>query len=544
MHHVTPGGLRTALHKSAGVEDRRTVWLNLVFLVFVILYCLIPSFVLARRRVTFPYFNTIVSQVMAASAGGKLIPVEQASGVVISDPYQQGHIGYQSIVLAISKVCGISPELVQFVPLGGLIIAFLSFVLMKSLLDSNILATLFAVYFSFDPTLVKGHFNIHAYAWSRALFLVFFFLCIKILTKRTTGAVALLIIIYIGTFLIYWTTPVWMLVLWSSVAAIPIIQRIFSSSSDDSERQSITMVIIFVVIYLAFSKVLYQYIPQVADAVYGGPEDGWALFRWQILRIFAKTEETGPYAYVGATTTNPLLGWFLLFRYIILIIPHILYLGVYMKGVVTKQHTLLPGSSNTADLLIWGGLLSIALHTGGYLLRGHVSFRPALIILPITGILCIRRMKLSPKINFVFLLPLALLSIGGYFLHYQELPTFDVKHSAQWLFEQGGDTRVLTDLNTSQKYLLEQVDQGIWLKMQHYTPDDYGYIVDDEPAQSGQAGIGWSYVVIDQGLIDQPVVSGGWNLFEPFSFYLDDIYANTELNLVYDDGRYLIFQRR
>jgi hypothetical protein len=413
---------------------------------------------------------------------------------------------------------------------------------MRQILDSNILATLLAVYFSFDPTLSKGHFNVHAYAWSRALFLVFFFLCVKILHKRTTGAVTLLIIVYVGTFLIYWTTPVWMLVLWASVALIPVIQKLFSADTDSSNQQPIAMVLFFVIVYLAFSKVVYDYIPVVADSLHGGPEEGWALFRWQILKIFARTEEIGPYAYVGATTTNPLLGWELLIRYIILIVPHILYLGVYIKGVVAKKHTLLPASNQPRDLLIWGGLLAIIMHTGGYMLRGHVSFRPALLILPITGILCLQRIKLSEKFQLGFLLPLALLSVTGFFLHYLELPTYDVEHSAQWLLEQGEGASVLTDLNTSQKLLLEQVERDVWIQAVGYTPDDYGYVVGDDALEYGPTEIGWSYVVVDHGLIDQPVISGGWNLFEPLSSFLSDLYENTNLNLVYDDGRYLIFQ--
>jgi hypothetical protein len=512
------------------------------FILLVVLICLLPSLILAEWRATNPYVNTIISHVMSAFDDGRLIPVEQG-GVIISDPYQHGHIGYQSILLTIIKVCQVSPKYVQFLPLGGLFVPFLCFVLFRKILGSDALASLFAVYIAYEPMLSKGHFNVQAYAWARILFLTFLVLCVRILNKRTTENILLLLIIFVGTFLIYWTTPVWMLTLWAFISVIPILQTRLAGRTRGSEKQSISLALVFIVIYMAFSGILYQYLPAVAEAVYGGPEEGWTLFTWQIRELFGGAREPGPYEYAGATLTNPLLGWLLFTRYVVLLAPHVAYMLSRLKAVV-QSRSLNSIIQDQADLLIWGGLLVVIVHTGSYALRGHMSFRPVLLLFPITGIISINQLKLSKVVRLIFPLMLAFLSVFGFFLHYQEIPSYSVESSAQWLLDRSEEATALTDLYIANNHLLEQLERARWLTMDLYDPIAYRFLVEGEQALMADqnAEHRWDYVIIDISRLQQPVLSGGWKVYEPLSNHFQEILDNTNLNVVYDEGRFLILQ--
>jgi hypothetical protein len=507
----------------------------------VILVGLLPSLIFAERKATNPYVNTVISHIIVASDGGKLVPVER-EGIVISDPYQHGHIGFQGILLAVVKVCGVSPKYVQFLPIGGVLVPLLYYVLFKKILGSDMMASLFTIYVAYEPMLSKGHFSIQAYAWSRTLLMVFLVLCIRMLNKRTAANILLLVMIYAGTFLIYWTTPIWMLTLWASITILPMLQTLIIRRTRDREGNTLALVLVFLIIYLGFSKVLYQYLPAVADAVYGGPDEGWSLFSWQIRDLLGGNRESGPYEYAGALVAKPLLGWLLAARYIVLFVPHAIYILSRIKDVI-KTRSLASIIQDQADLVIWGSFFLVFVHVGAYAMRGHVSLRPAILVFPITGIMCISQLKFPKSVGLVFALTLVFLSVVGFYLHYQETSSYDVESSAQWLLDHSEEATALTDIYTSQKHLLEQIEKDRWLTMTLYDPSAYRFLIQGEQALTDeQTGREWDYVIIDMNRLEQPVLSGGWIVYEPLSNHFQEIQNNTSLNVVYDEGRFLILR--
>jgi hypothetical protein len=505
-----------------------------------IIACFFPSFLLAERRITDPYFNTVISQVMAGFEDGKLTPV-MGGETVVSDPYELGHLAYPTVLLTIAKICGVSPKYVQFLPIGGLLVPLLMFVLLRKILRSNVLAAMFALYVAYEPMLSEGHFNTFAYAWARPLFFTFFIIIVRLLNKRTPEDILLLVLVYVGTFLIYWTTPLWMLVLWTSIFLFMTMQTWFDRHSQSHGKQSVSLVLVFGIIYLAFSRLLYQYIPTIVDAVYGGPEEAWTLFIWQIKELLWSSQEPGPYAYVGATSTNPVLGWALFARYIVLLIPIGIYIIIKMQNIV-KSHSLVQAGQTRLSPLIWGGLAIVIVHVSVYALRGHISFRPVLLVFPIIGAICIEQLQVPKVLRPLFPLLLSFLAIFGFFLHYPETQKYDVESSAYWLLERAEGTKVLTDLYTSQEYLVEQIERDIWLERSVFDTIAYEFVVKGEEAliSHGLPRDRWDYVIIDNDRLQHPILSGGWRLYEPLSAHFQEFRNNSSLNAVYDEGRFLI----
>ena len=310
---TTPEGDAVSMDSSVKRSLGELLGNKYIVVLFAILVCLIPALLLAQWKATDPYFNTVVSQIMTAFDGGKLLPVTHGN-IEISDPNKLGHIGFQGLLLALAKILGVSPKYLQFIPIGGLIVPFLYYLLIRKITESNWIAFLLAVYVGYESMLSINQYNLHAYVWSHFLFLSFFILCIRILHRRTAVDVILLFIVYVGTFLIYWTTPIWMITLWASIMILPILLAFTSKTSRPIGRYTISMVLVFVIIYLVFSQVLYQYIPVVVRAEYGDPEAGLELYIWQLLNVLFGRQPSTPYEYAGSSLTNPWLGWLLALR--------------------------------------------------------------------------------------------------------------------------------------------------------------------------------------------------------------------------------------
>gem|GEM_PF-7091488 len=421
-------------------------------------------------------------------------------------------------------------------------VPFLAYALARRVSFSEVEAFLLAVYFAYDPTLSQGHFNVHAYAWTRALLLVFLLIYVRILERRTPREILLLVLIFVATFLIYWTTPVWMIFLLVPMCLTQVVGTRRAGTSRVSSGASVALLLAFLVIYLAFSKVLYdQYLPAVVRSVYGDPEEAWVSFVWHISRLFFEPQGSGPYQYAGSSLANTWLSWVLVARYVVLFPPHVTYIVIRLwKSVRTRS--LSPLDLRGATVLIWGAATTVVGHTIIYSLRGHVSFRPALVLFPITGLICIHRLKFPRSVRLGFVATLSLLAVVGFFLGYPNTVSFDIEPSAQWFFQHARGVRVLTDLHTAGKYQLEQVERQQRLSIDVYDSTAYHLIVGEQSAAPVQETLKerWDYLIVDLERLEQPVLGRGWQVYEPLSRYFRQIYDNHALNAVYNDGRFLI----
>lgn len=526
--------------------SKRDGFLATIFSMFIVVIIgFVPALVLSRERVSDPYFNTIISQSLAGFDEGAIVPLKH-DDVVISDPNKQGHLGYNALILATAKVSGVPPEVVRFLPIGGLLLPLLYFILSKKLTGSNLAASFMALYVAYEPMLSQGHYNVHVYAWARCLFIVFLLLCVSALDAWKTKTILLLTIVYSGTFLIYWTVPVWMLTIWGIITlALLVRKRVESVDGSSSQKAYWALFVAFVVIYLGFSKVLYQYIADIADVVYGGPNDGLRFFGWQLMRLLGGSQAPGPYEFAGGTTENSLLLWVLATRYLVLVAPLIIYFSSIVIKMVTSGIPWNLIKSKYAPLIL-GGFATVLIHIIIYLMRGHVSLRPALLIFPLVGSLCIRELRAQRYLVIGFAFILSVLSVVGFALNLKDLRSNVVHSSANWILSHFQGTKVLTDLNTAHEYLIVEAEEDSWIDIRNYDSNNYSLLLEtnDVVYQSGSTTPKWDFAIVDMKNIDKPVLSSGWRTYEPLASYLEEILWNERLNMVYSDGHYAIFHYR
>lgn len=505
----------------------------------------VPALILTREKVADPYFNTIISQSLAGFEDGIIVPLKHAD-LVISDPNQQGHLGYNALILAISKTGGVPPNIVRFLPIGGLILPLLYFILAKKISGSNLAAIFLALYVAYEPMLSQGHYNVHVYVWARCLFIVFLLLCVNILDGQINETIMILTMVYAGTFLIYWTVPIWMLTIWGIITVVLLLRKRLKSVYRKSiQNVDWALFLAFIVIYLGFSKVLYQYLADIAGSVYGGPNDGLNFFGWQLMRLLGGSQAPGPYEFVGGTTENSTLLWVLVVRYLVLVAPLFLYILTVSMKTITSKFSRDPFEYKYAPLIL-GGFAAVVVHVVIYLTRGHVSLRPALLIFPLVGILCILEMNKQTKFVVGFASILAFLSIIGFALNLKDLRSNVVRSSADWFLNHFQGSTALMDLNTAHEYLIVEAEEDLWIANINYDSTNYSYFLETTNSVnlSGNSPPNWDFAIVDLKNIEKPILSTGWKTYEPLESHFDEILLNERLNMVYSDGYYAIFHYR
>ncbi len=518
-------------------------WKKGLIIILVLIICAFPSICYSEKQIIDPY-DCINSACVEKSLMNGIISSIGFGGFYF-DPNSQGHTGYQSIIMIISLISGYSVKQVSLLPIGGLLVPFSFFALSKKMFQSNIVSIFLAVFMSFDPSLSLGHYSVFAYSWDRVLLFLFILVNLRIVTnKKTAPDVIILLIIFIGMFSIYWTTPFLMIFYMLAVNLLSFIQKKIAQKNEFRYKNTVISTLIFFIIYSIFSKVLYnEYLPAIISEKYGSPTDAVTqLISWIFLNKSTVSEE---YSMVSSGTQ--LYDLLLMSRYIIILVPVIFYLIIIFFQTL-KEHKL-KINFDLYSYYIWPVLFTSAIQTIAYAARGHLSFRyTSLLFLPIT-IISLDRLK-AEKVKFTLLCILLLLVLSGFsFLYMENFPGYNkvtnVEYSSHFMFERLSDQKenpsILLDFNTFGIYLMESVYFNPLISVKQYNSDFYKMLVEPESIQINSTP-SVDYVIINNVLLDNPTRSVQWKSYEPLSKYVTKINSNKKINKIYSDDYIWIFK--
>jgi hypothetical protein len=460
------------------------------------------------------------------------------------------HQGYEMMLLVIAKATGLSAKGIQFLPIGGLILPILYFAVSKKIFKSTLFASLLIIYVSYDPTLIPGHYNVFAYAWTRALFLIFILIYIRLLREKRLTEIPLLILTFIGTFSIYWTTSGWMILFAISVNLILLSQIVIGKDERAKRRLTLNMTLIFIVIYLMFSDVFYhEFLEVVLRGRFGsGPQEALPLFYTQLEGLLIGTSALAHEKYLVAPTSNPIVGWTLLFRYLVILVPIAIYILVRLKRFC-KTKSMGLNKLDVHSYLLWPLFIVGILHTLTYIAYGHVSFRYIVFMFPIVTLLCLGRLRVKTLFKTIALIILLILVIVGFISFVESFlqPTkyADIEPSADWLSTVADEKSViLTELDTAGKYLVVGASHELFFSTRCYNSSKYEKLVESRYYSNRNEELKniADYIVMDKKSAHLPIVSVGWKYYEPLSYHIEAIENNVNIHKVYDDGAVWIFR--
>ena len=503
-------------------------------LILVGFVCLLPSLYLAVNSVIDPYYCTTLAVADESNREGFISPVTFSEFTY--DPEDSGHQGYYAILVGICQVCGFSSLETAFLPIGGALVPFLFFALTRKLFKSDSLAACFALFISYDPSLLPGHYSVFAYAWERILLLLFLICVISLYEGRKRGSFLFVIIIaFVGVFSVYWTTPVLMILFLATIQLSRIGKTLTADGSFPNRNiVGILGVVALLVVYLSFSRILYdEFLPAILYERYGTLGDAAdELLAWTIFG--GQQSEAVRYSYQLAS--NWILNVVLVSRYIVIMSPIVAYIAIRFL----RSGRVIRSKSGPKDMVFLPAFVTCAAQTTGYALRGHFSLRYALILFPLLSVISMEKIGQAR----IRALPIALLAILAVFSFTNSVLSDEdmyigytsLDSSSAFLFENGDeDSWTVMDLNTYGVYLVQGVATNNSLNVMFYTSEVFGYVIGEDESLRLD-GRQLRYVVINSDLLKHPTAAPNWTRFEPLAWHLSDISENYVMSAVYDDG--------
>src|SRR4030042_7208526 len=181
---------------------------------------ILPGYLLSEREYSLEYDYIQNVRVAASLEENILLPLNFGGFNFIPE-----HQGSEILRLILCKVSGLPIEDLQILPIGAFLVPLIFFVLCRECFGKWI-AALLSISVAFDPTIVMSSYHTTIYAWSRPMLLMFVYLYVKILDRRTPALLLLAILLFISLYSIYWTDPALMVVFALIVNIIILVPRL------------------------------------------------------------------------------------------------------------------------------------------------------------------------------------------------------------------------------------------------------------------------------------------------------------------------------
>lgn len=506
--------------------------------ILVFMICILPATYFSSHKVIDSYNSISLATVEKSIQTGRISEIH--FGDFSFNPYDEGHLGYESMIIILSEASGIEAREIAFYPIGGLLVPIIFFALTMRLFSSSLISLLSAIFIAYDPSLMPGNYSIFAYTWERILMFTFIIVVIRYLRDFRGAPVHLVLLtIFLGTFSLYWTSPFLMVVILASLGVL--LKR--SSAQGDSRagrRGDIgILTIATIVIYVAFSRVLYKdFLTALLSDRYGGISNTLSqFFAWVSLGESSPIDE-----YSLVTSGITLYDSTLVLRYLIILLPIAAY-------VIMSARTHLRRKGGELDVysgVMWPVMAAAATQSVAYGLLGRLSFRyVTLLFVPLT-IISLRRLGLEKYISIVLVFLVALVAFSFSIIITEDTvrlnETRGISNSTSFVFEHTAtNSSALMDLNTFGIYLLEGVTTNENLRTVFYDSENFGLVVNPPTLREDVTSQTLpDYVIVNIVMSMSPTVAPNWRHYEPIGYYLDEIAQNSQLGQVFSDGFVLV----
>jgi hypothetical protein len=471
-------------------------------------------------------------------------------------------LGSDFILMILGQATGLSLSRLPGLGVGSLIIPTVYFALAKRLSESNFIASLLAVYIGYNHTLLPNHYNVFIYTWTHTLFLVAIVIMLKIAQtgKSVADSIALLIL-FVGSFLSYHTTSMWVLVV---VPSFSLLVTLFSAFLKHSERSSnvqhtssrsgwsvmsrqslINLGIAFMVLYMTYDPIIYHiYLPHLKSSPDVSPFS--TLYRQ--LMIALGTEELAALPpYQQTVITSPTAAVLSLIIIVLIILPILLDTALTLLELWRSRK---PDIVLTPLRALWVSFLVVAVFHGAVYstYMSGVSFKLVHLLLPFGTLFSLQQIskklgipgKILCRAFIIALVGTAVWAFTEYSQHPHQAAPRNLGSSITRIAKSSSDrTILLTDLDTYARYLFYGEQVGV--HFDHQRLDSQHYVAVTNWGVSEQSA-DFDYVVVDFQHIDKALWDVNWDTYEPFSMHLDEIETNQELSRIYDNGQVIVYE--
>jgi hypothetical protein len=445
------------------------------------------------------------------------------------------HQGSELIKLMLSKVTGITVQQLQVFPLGSLLLPLAFYFLCREYTDHWI-AALLSISIAYDPTVVLGSYHTTVYSWSHPLLILMLFLYIKILRKKTSAIVLLIMLVFISLFSIYWTESA-LIISFTVFINLQIILPWFWRTRNRAplpKTQTLSMAAAFLVVYLFFGEFIYHLIPNFIGQEVGG-QFGSAIISLskRILQLVGLIQpDEAVYATYGGASSFLVIQ---LIRYGIIILPVAWLVVVNVRNLLARR----PGhwGKDIAHQIIWTLVAVLIFHTLIYSSYGHASTRYVALLGPLIALMALDIWRVGNRLKGLYAALIGALACIGFFLSLPQAPqhaTWDeVRPAVDWFVAKSETQQMLTNVGLYGMFAMESSSQKLLPKYECFSEDSYNRVI-DLPGEGQPLDPGY-YLVVDKR-VNTHEMCPGFHYFEPLSGHLPQVDSNRSLQSIYDNG--------
>jgi len=439
----------------------------------------------------------------------------------------------------LSIVTGLELSQVVYLPIGILLVPFVYFVVVKSLLRSEIAALAIMIY-AMTHIAQTGWYNVFAYVWARPLYLLSLMLLFWIGFKlKDWRYYQLLGLFFVALVTLHYTPPGWIIIL----ATVFVIVAFY----DQTRRYSPLIVVLFTGLYLWLVRVVYRtFIPLLAAEVSRGEGESDNINPIANLinsiRSMLGGSPTPPSEYIFFPAT-PLYSRLRL----ALNALFALFLALGAIGILRKLIREWRQELTYEEYLLIGIGITFVIHAFVYGVVFSFSTQVLIFLGPVIGILALRRFDCSKQTEHVFLMLVLAIALPALILRLGQLNgnllQFDyIMPGAEWFTRNSPGTAnspadVTGGLHIHPYYSLAAGEVNAYNPV-YITPELYEGIV-----ANGSIAGETDYLVVDPLGREKYIQGTRITLhYEPLGKHSEAVSNNYELEKVYGDGMTEIYE--
>lgn len=438
--------------------------------------------------------------------------------------------GYIFEVLIICHITGLTPAVLQFIPLEGFILPFACYIAAKRLVQNSGLGLIISIVIIYGVPSTTFY-GIWSHGWAYILYMVFIFLLyVYANSTKKTELFGLLLIVCVAIHYFSYQVEMWCVILTLSMVLVAILLKKYNNAEINLPE---FLPIILLIVMLAFSSIIYSNylrVVQLDSQIFDTGID-FVLNKY-LSQNLDFSEQFSQYLYVVG---NPLITQIKIVYLATLVLPVGLILLYMMKQILFKHDI----KNNIFYYAFMPSIVIVDLFfVVAYLAYGTLIFVHILFIYPIVCIMCfiLLTKRMSLVYAFSIFLTILVFSHTGVSIMYNEVITSPMHYSefdsgAEWLKEYtDSNSVVLTDIRTRHKYLLEYSYDKQKIFAKNFDLKSYEGIL----GLVDLTEITFDYASIN--MRDARIEGNNWQQFKAFFLYSDHIRDSSSTNKIYDDN--------
>lgn len=451
-------------------------------------------------------------------------------------------------LLIVAKVCNLHAEIIQYLPIGIILISLAYFIFCKQFSSLKWLPFLMAIYIAFECSHISVIYSVFAYALTFPLYIMVVALFFRYFRKNgSIFHMIVVLIIFVALNFIHYTATTWVIIFIYIYFVLSCFISGPFSISKNLNKSLFYLISVMTILFLFFNKTLYNmYLPPILNGNVG-IEYSISIFEEKVLNFIHGTHIQEMSKYIDTSSVTPIVGQFSVLHILVILIPIVIILiQKSMEYLIFKEQPKITNENIIMISIFCVGVFDIIF----YALRGNVSTKYISIIFPLISVYCIDKIKVKNlgKILLVLLFLILLIKFSlfwnmGYF---QQTPSYgSSKDAGSWLYAHNHESEIslLSDLHTYGLFLVIGTQSKTIPSIQYYDSNLYDLVV-NTARQSGSGTLNQycDYVVVNHRYQNMPVKSFWWGVFEPFSKYGFQIDHNKQINKIYNNNLVYLFK--